>query len=300
MSASQPPAIAMEQVAKRFGAATALHALTLAIHHGEVVALLGRNGAGKTTALRIALGLLQADAGNIQVLGGKPGSAPVRRRLAAMPQQTGLPGALTVHELLTLFAARHAAPRPLRQVVEELGLRPVLRQRYAALSGGWRRLTQFALAVIGNPDVLVLDEPTTGLDVDARQAFWAGLRARAAAGATVLFSTHYLEEADQAADRILLLHHGALIADGTPAALKSKLSARRITCRTALPLERLGAMPGVIEAHVKGGEAALVSSAAETTLRALLAADADLSGVTVLGGDLESAVLALTKGEFQP
>jgi len=292
--------LSFEHVVKRFGAAAALNDLSFEIRRGEVVALLGRNGAGKTTAIRIALGLLQADAGKIDVLGGKPGSTPVRRRLAAMPQQTGLPGALTVRELLTLFAARHAAPRPLAQVIDELGLHPVLRQRYAALSGGWRRLTQFAVAVIGDPDVLVLDEPTTGLDVDARHAFWASLRARAAAGATVVFSTHYLEEADQAADRILLLHHGALIADGTPATLKGRLHARRINCRTSLPLERLRAMAGVLEAQLKGEEAVLVSSAPEATLRALLAADEGLSGVTVLGGDLESAVLALTKGEPQP
>lgn len=300
MSAHHSPAIHMHQVVKRYGAATALNALSLTIGRGEVVALLGRNGAGKTTAIRIMLGLLQADAGRVEVLGRKPGSVAVRRQLAAVPQQAGLPEALTVRELLTLFAARHAAPRPMAQVIQELGLQPVLRQHYAALSGGWRRLTQFAVAVIGDPDLLVLDEPTTGLDVDARQAFWGGLRARAAAGATVLFSTHYLEEADQAADRILLLHNGALIADGAPAALKSRLSARRITCQTSLPLDRLTALAGVMAAQSRSGEAALISNAPETTLRALLAADAGLSGVTVQGGDLESAVLAITKGETQP
>ncbi len=301
MPTSDCPALQMTNVGKRFGTATALHGLSLDIPRGQIAALLGRNGAGKTTAIRIALGLLSADSGNVAVLGRKPGSPVLRRQLAAMPQQTGLPGTLTVQELLQVFAARHAKPRPLAEVSADLGLGPVLRKRYASLSGGWKRLTQFAVAVIGDPDLLVLDEPTTGLDVDARQAFWAGLRARTARGATVLFSTHYLEEADQSADRILLLHHGALIADGPPAALKAKLSARRITCRTTLSAERLASLPGMGHAELKpSGEAVLLSNAPEVTLRALLAADESIANLTVQGGDLESAVLALTNTEPKP
>jgi ABC-2 type transport system ATP-binding protein len=289
-----------EGASKRFGAVVALHNVGFTLREGEITALLGRNGAGKTTAIRIALGLLKQDSGRVALWGERPGAPVVRRRVAAMLQQAALPDELTVGELLALFASCHAAPRNPIEVAEALSIGPLLRRRYAALSGGQKRLVQFGVALVGAPDLLVLDEPTTGLDVDARSAFWNSVRALISGGVTILLTTHYLEEADLLADRLLLLHEGALLADGPPAEIKAKVGAKRIRCRTGAALDVLSSMPGVTSVARQGAFTDVWSQAAEATLRALLNADAQIADTTVEGGDLESAVLHLTgPAQFQ-
>jgi ABC-2 type transport system ATP-binding protein len=286
--------LTFDGVSKRFGAVRAIQELSLSVRAGAVTALLGRNGAGKTTAIRLALGLIKPDAGAAALWGARPSAAPVRRRVAAMLQQAALPDELTVEELLTLFGAYHAKPRQARAIADSLGIAPLLRRRYARLSGGEKRLAQFAVALMGGPDFLILDEPTTGLDMDARAAFWSAVRDLLKGGATVLLTTHYLEEADLLADRILLLHEGRLLADGAPAEIKATIGARRIRCRTSSRPDTIERMAGVTHVSRQGASIDILSHAPEATVRALLAADAALSDLTVTGGDLESAVARLT------
>ncbi len=289
------PMIELDRVSKRFGGVRALDALTLSIRPGLVTALLGRNGAGKTTAVRLILGLVRADAGEVRVLQGPPGSIARRRRTGVVLQNTALAEDLTVAELLRLFASYHARPLSRPDLLAAVPVEALLARRYGTLSGGQKRLVQVAVALIGDPDLLILDEPTTGLDSEARQAFWSSLRGLTGAGKAILLPTHYLEEADALADRILVLHQGRLIAEGAPEALKARLSGAHIRCRTTLPQPKLASLPGVQSVAQDGAFTRLTAARAEPLLRALLQADADLSELTVSRGSLDDAVAALTQ-----
>ncbi len=286
--------ITFREVRLRYGAVPALRGVSFDIAAGKLTALLGRNGAGKTSAVRLALGLRRPDAGEIRVLGGTPGRLAARRRVGAVLQETALPETLRVHELLRLFSAYHARPRPFDDLVASSGLADCLAQRYGRLSGGQKRRVQFALALAGDPRLLLLDEPTTGLDVDARRAVWDGIRALVAEGKTVLLTTHYLEEADRLADHVLLLDKGRLRFSGSPAEMKSLTAAGRIRCRSRLDRAALAALPAVTAVSDDGALQELTSTAPETTLRALLAADPDLDALSVERASLEHAFLDLT------
>lgn len=216
-----------------------------------------------------------------------------RGRVGVVFQKTGLPADLTVEELLSVFGAYHPAPVPPTALVRELELTELLGCRYGRLSGGQQRLVQFALAVIGRPGLLVLDEPTTGLDPDVRRRLWSCLVGLAERGATVLLTTHYLEEADRLADHVLVIHRGELVFDASPAELKAQAGTKSIRCRTKLDDERLRSLPGVVRIHREGAETRLDSLTAEESLRSLLKLDPTLADLTVSGGDLESAVAAL-------
>ncbi|RMD90259.1 MAG: ABC transporter ATP-binding protein, partial [Alphaproteobacteria bacterium] len=265
--------ITFRDVWLRYGTVPALRGVSFDIRAGRLTALLGRNGAGKTSAVRLALGLRRPDAGTVRVLGATPGSLAARRRVGAVLQETALPETLRVRELLRLFAAYHARPRSFDALVAVSGLADCLAQRYGRLSGGQKRRLQVALALAGDPRVLLLDEPTTGLDVNARRGVWEGIRALVAEGKTILLTTHYLEEADRLADHVLVLDEGQLRFSGSPAEMKSRAAAARIRCRSTLEHAVLAALPAVTAVAVEGGLFEVTSTAPEMTLRALLAAD---------------------------
>jgi ABC-2 type transport system ATP-binding protein len=219
---------------KKYGATTALSDVTLDIERGGVVALLGPNGAGKTTAVKLLLGLAAPTSGSVELFGADPRNASARQRIGAMLQVGKVPETLSVREHVDLFRAYYPAPAPAAEVMTAAGLTGLEHRRFGELSGGQKQRVLFALALCGNPELLFLDEPTLGFDVEVRRAFWEEIRRFVARGRTVLLTTHYLEEADALADRIVVIDHGAIVADGTPTQIKAKVAGRRIRCRTTL------------------------------------------------------------------
>ena len=220
-------------VTKRFGAIVALNGISLAIQPGELVALLGPNGAGKTTAVRLLLGLTRPDTGTARVFGSDPRDARNRMRTGAMLQVGKVPETLRVREHIELFSSYYPDPLPLQEIVDAAGLRGLENRLFGELSGGQKQRLLFALAICGNPDLLILDEPTVGLDVDARRGIWEEIRRFVDRGRSVLLTTHYLQEADSLADRIVVIDRGRIIAEGTPAEIKGRASGKRIRCSTS-------------------------------------------------------------------
>jgi ABC-2 type transport system ATP-binding protein len=288
-------AATFQAVGKRYGPVTALDGVDFAIARGETVALLGPNGAGKSTTIGLLLGLERPDSGRIDVLGGTPERAVAAGRVAAMLQEGGLPAGATVAELIDFVRQLYPRPLPLGEVLELAGLTELARRRSERLSGGQAQRVRFALAIAGDPELAFLDEPTTGMDVEARHAFWDRMRAFAAQGRTVLFATHYLEEADAVADRVLVLQRGHLIADGPVTAIKARSNRRTVRC--TLPdadARALGRLPGVTEVSRHGDSVRLATSDADATVRALFASGLEVRDLEVSGGGLEEAFLALT------
>ncbi|MEO8381509.1 MAG: ABC transporter ATP-binding protein [Acidobacteriota bacterium] len=207
-------------VRKNYGQVEALRGLDLEIRQGQLLALLGANGAGKTTAVRLLLGLAKPTSGDVRVFGGDPRDAGTRTRLGAVLQSARVPETLRVREHIHLFSSYYPTPMPMAEVIEAAGLQGLERRKFGELSGGQQKRVLFALAICGNPDLLVLDEPTTGLDVEARRALWKQIRAFVARGKAVLLTTHYLAEAEALADRAIVIHQGKVAAEGTPSELK--------------------------------------------------------------------------------
>ena len=290
-------AAALRGVSKRYGAVTALTDVSLALYPGEVLALLGPNGAGNTTAVSLLLGLTRPDRGEVRLFGRSPQDAASRARVGVMLQLSGVPETLTVAEHLQLFASYYPHPLPLEEVLERTGLTGLERRLYGKLSGGQRQRLHLALALVGNPDLLCLDEPTTGLDVGSRRALWDGVRDSITQGKTVLLTTHYLEEADALADRIVVLNEGRVAAEGTPAAIKQRVAGRRVRFVTQLPLGTVWALPGVRPQGVKqdGPVTEVLVAEPEPLVRALLERDSTLTGLEVTGVGLEEAFLALVR-----
>ena len=295
VNSSKPPIGVLSQVVKRRGATVALNGLDLAIRPGQCVALLGPNGAGKSTSVALLTGRLRPDAGEARLFGGDPRDVASRGRMGVMLQEAGLPRTLTVREQVDLFRGYYAAPRPLDEILRLAGLDGLERRRCGALSGGQQRRVQFALAIAGRPDFLVLDEPTTGMDIDARRALWSAVRAEIARGAAVLLTTHHLDEAEALADRIVVIDHGRVIADGAPEAIKSRVSAVAIRCRTRLSDGELAGLARVTGVSRDGGRATLLTTSASATLRELLSRDDTLDDLTVAGASLEDAVTRLVQ-----
>ncbi len=287
----------LRHVAKRYGDVAALEDVSLTLCAGEVLALLGPNGAGKTTALSLLLGLLRPDKGEVQLFSKPPQWAASRGRVGVMLQLSGVPETLSVTEHLELFAAYY--PRPLLQseVLERTGLVGLERRLYGNLSGGQKGRLHLALALIGDPDLLVLDEPTTGLDVSSRRALWKSVQEAAAGGKTVLLTTHNLEEADALADRIVVLSGGRVAAEGTPTAIKQQVAGKRVRCQVAISLETIRALPEVQRVRLDGAVTELWASEPEPVVRFLLTRDPALSKLEVSGVGLEEAFLALTQKE---
>ncbi len=287
-------AVTLRRAAKRYGGTVALDGLDLEVAGAGVTAILGPNGAGKSTAVGLMLGRLLPDAGEVRLFGRDPRDLAARRRVGAMLQSATLPPQLTVREQVALFAGYYPSPLPVAEAIRLAGLTGLEDRRCRALSGGQQRRVQFALALVGRPDLLVLDEPTVGLDLEARRALWASVRALVAGGAGVILTTHHLEEAEALADRIVVIDRGRVLADDTAAGVKAMVATRTIRCRTALPDATLRAMPDVRSVARSGVHAVIATAEAERTLRALLGADPDLADLTVTGASLEEAFVSLT------
>lgn len=294
------PAIAsLQGVTKKFGQHIALDHLSLDLRRGEVVALLGPNGAGKTTAVRLLLGLSQPSSGKVNIFGGNPRDRASRIRLGAMLQVGRMPETLSVREHLQLFRSYYPQPRPLDELMTVAGLAGLEEKLFRNLSGGQKQRMLFALALCGNPDLICLDEPTLGMDVEARRAMWEQVRKLAASGKTILLTTHYLEEADALASRIVVIQKGRVVAEGTPAELKAGNSSRTIRCVTSLPATFVSALPGVIQVEQDGNAMLVRTAAPEAVLRVMLAQDAGLGGLEVRAAALDDAFLALTSNPTQ-
>jgi ABC-2 type transport system ATP-binding protein len=277
----------------------ALDGIDLELHGGELLALLGANGAGKTTAIGLLLGLIGADAGEAEVFGAVPQMLSVRRRIGVMLQSAGLPEHAKVRELLDLTRSYYPQPRSVADCVALAGLDGLLDRRYGRLSGGQQRRVQFALALCGNPQLLFLDEPTTGLDIEARRLLWKAIRELVGQGCAVLLTTHYLEEAEALADRVVVLNRGRVAAAGTMAEVRARIAQKRIRCLSALDVAEISAWPGVRGA-VRGADGnparvEIVADAAEDTVRRLLAEDAALSELEVQRAGLAEAFLEITR-----
>jgi len=292
-AAAHGPLATLNDVSKRFGKRTALERFSLQLRGGEVTALLGPNGAGKTTAVRLLLGLIAPDGGCVQVLGRDPRSSSARTAIGAMLQVARAPDMLTVREHIELFRSYYPRPLETAEILRRTGLLSIEHQRFGTLSGGQKQRLLFALAICGDPQLVCLDEPTVGLDIQARRQVWEHIRALAASGKAVLLTTHYLEEADALAERIALIEHGRLTRLGTPAEIKRSVGARRIRCRTRLPDEVLRGLPSVTSLERHGENAVIFAHDPQAVLRQLLALDATLSDLEVGAASLEDAFLTL-------
>jgi ABC-2 type transport system ATP-binding protein len=279
---------------KTFGEVQALRQVNFAVRAGELVALLGPNGAGKTTAVKLFLGLAKPTSGTVSVFGGNPIHAEVRTRIGAMLQVAKVPETLRVREHIDLFSSYYPNPLPLAETLAAAGLQEIRDRVFGELSGGQRQRVLFALALCGDPDILFLDEPTVGLDVESRRVLWDEIRKLIARGKTVLLTTHYLEEADALADRVVVINRGEIIAEGTPAEIKANTAGRRIRCVSSLDIETVRSLPGVNDVRRDRDALEIRAASAEPILRELLARDAGLSGVEVTSAGLEEAFLALT------
>ena len=290
-----PVVASLEGVNKNYGEVRALKGVNFRVRAGEVVALLGPNGAGKTTAVKLLLGLLQPNTGKVRVLGGDPTNPENRMRTGAMLQVGRVPETLRVREHIDLFSSYYQDPMPAAAVLAAAGLENLSERKFGDLSGGQRQRVLFALAICGNPDLLFLDEPTAGLDVEARRMLWEQIRQLVGRGKTVLLTTHYLQEADALADRVAVINKGEIVAEGSPAEIKAQTAGKRIRCITTLTMDVLRGIPGVTEVKEDREAVELQAPEAEPVLRELLARDAHLSGLEVSAAGLEEAFLALTQ-----
>ncbi|MGK5553407.1 ABC transporter ATP-binding protein [Actinomadura kijaniata] len=292
-------AISVENVSKNYGDVRAVDSLSLNVPAGQVVALLGPNGAGKSTAVGITLGLVRPDAGRVALFGTAPAEAAARGRVGAMLQDGALVPNLTVREVVGFVRGLYPAPMPLDEVLEIAGLTALAGRRTGALSGGQAQRVRFATAIAGAPGVLVLDEPTAALDVAARRAFWAGIRAYAGEGRTVLFATHRLEEADENADRVVVVARGRIAADGSPAEIKARVGGRAV--RFALddqPAAGLDRLPGVTGLEVRGGVATLRTGDPDGVVARLYRTGLRIRDLEIVTPALEDAFLSLTSKEL--
>jgi ABC-2 type transport system ATP-binding protein len=295
-STSRGGAIArVAQVSKSYGPVQALRDVEFTIGRGEVVALLGPNGAGKSTLVRLLLGLASPTSGKVSVFGGDPRDPSTRERVGAMLQVGGVPSTMKVREHIDLFSSYYPKPLAMADVVEMAGLHGIEGRQFGELSGGQKQRVLFALAICGDPDLLFLDEPTVGLDVEARRGFWEQIRGLVARGKTVLLTTHYLEEADALADRVVVINKGSIVAEGTPESIKASTAGKKIRCITKLTLGTIERMTGVAGVRYDREAVEIQSSSAEATLRELLGCDSELFGIEVTNAGIEEAFLALTK-----
>ena len=293
---SKQAAVAQLQgVSKNYGPVRALADFNLEVHPGELVALLGPNGAGKTTAIRVLLGLAKPSSGRISVFGDDPASLDTHTRVGAMMQVGRVPETLRVWEHIDLFSSYYPNPLPIPETLAIAGLEAIKNRKFGDLSGGQKQRVLFALAICGNPDLLFLDEPTVGLDVEARHLLWNEIRSLLHRGKTIVLTTHYLEEADALADRVVVINKGSNIAEGTPAEIKARTAGKKIRCVTELPEDVILSIGGVADVQ-RDREAVVIHTAQpENVLRSLLQLDLELSGIEVTSAGLEDAFLALTR-----
>jgi ABC-2 type transport system ATP-binding protein len=291
---SSVPAVDLHGVTKNFGKVQAVRGIDMSIGQGEIVAFLGPNGAGKTTTIDMILGLSHPSSGEVEVLGHKPRAAIARGLVSAVMQTGGLLKDLTVRETVTYTASLFANTQPVDDVLGHAGISGIADRKVGKCSGGEQQRLRFAMALLPDPALLLLDEPTTGMDVEGRRAFWGAIRQDAARGRTVLFATHYLEEADQYADRIILVSRGKIVADGTGSEIKSLASGR--TVRATLPdanVEDLAALPGVDTVDQRGDTVYVHAKDSDEVARHLLN-HTDARDLEIVSRGLEDAFLSLT------
>ena len=273
----------------------AVRGIDVSIDRGETVALLGPNGAGKSTTIDMVLGLISPDTGTVSLLGGPPRDAVAAGMVGAMLQSGALIRDVTVRELVAMMAALHPHPLEVDEALELAGLTEIARRRTHKLSGGQAQRVRFAIALVSDPAVLILDEPTVGMDVEARRAFWLSVRAFAARGKTVIFATHYLEEADAYADRAILMSHGRVVADGPTSEIRARVGTR--TIRATLPdadASELASLPGVTGADRRGEAIVLICTDSDAAIRALLEAHPGVRDIEIASAGLEDAFIELT------
>jgi ABC-2 type transport system ATP-binding protein len=291
----------VHNLVKQYDNHRALDNISFELRKGEIVALLGPNGAGKTTAIRTLLGLTRQTSGEVLLFGKSPRERTGRLRTGVMLQIGRLPDSLKVRELIDQFRSYYPHPMPEAEVLAVAGLAAIAGNLFGQLSGGQKQRVLFALALCGDPDLLFLDEPTLGMDIEARRALWEQVRLLAARGKTILLTTHYLPEAEALATRVLLLQAGRIVAEGTPAELKGKVQMSTVRCRTSVPESVLRGLPGVTEVTlVDGGQVVLLTTKPEALLRGLLPLDEELNGIEVTGTAFEDAFLALTSQANSP
>lgn len=291
-------AVRLTGLRKHYGDVRAVDGVDLAIAPGEVVALLGPNGAGKSTTVDMMLGLTRPDSGEVSIFGATPAEAVARGAIGAMLQGAALLDDATVGEMVGMVASLHRNPMPVTAALRRAGIEDLANRRGTKLSGGQKQRVRFAIALVSDPDLLVLDEPTAAMDVGSRREFWKSMHAFTNTGRTVLFATHYLEEAEEFADRVVLMRAGRIVADGSVAQVRALASGR--TLRAAVPGATVAAvaeLPGVTEYEVRGGRIAVSSSDSDATLRALLSRFPDAHDIEITAIGLEGAFLTLTADE---
>ncbi|MDR7110472.1 ABC-2 type transport system ATP-binding protein [Microbacterium trichothecenolyticum] len=288
-----PLAIDASDLRKTFGKVHAVDGVSLRVHPGEIVAFLGPNGAGKTTTIDLLLGLSEPDSGAVRVFGDPPRAAIAHGLVSAVLQTGGLLKDLSVRETVELTASLFADTRPVDEVLQRAGIAEIAGRRVGLCSGGQQQRLRFAMALLSDPGVLTLDEPTTGMDVDGRRSFWRAIRADAARGRTVLFATHHLDEADEYADRIVLMNRGRIVADGTTADIKNMVSGRTLTATvTDADPASLAALPGVDSVEALGDRLSIYTRDADAVARHLLTRT-DARDIEIAAQSLESVFLAL-------
>jgi ABC-2 type transport system ATP-binding protein len=294
-AAAAVPSASLQSVSKNFGTTRALDNLTLTLHPGEVVALLGPNGAGKTTAVRLLLGLTRPDHGTVRLFGRDADDPISRVRTGAMLQIARVPESLRVKEHIQLFRSYYPSPLPLDKVMAIAGVADIANRLFGTLSGGQKQRVLFAMAICGNPDLVFLDEPSVGMDIESRRSLWTRIRELSEQGKTVLLTTHYLEEADALASRVVVLNRGKIVAQGTSQEIKGLVSGRKVRCISRLSLETLAALPTVTSVTPDRDGVILTAVDSDAAVRALLVADPSAHGLEVSGAALEDAFLELTK-----
>jgi ABC-2 type transport system ATP-binding protein len=282
-------------VTKKFGEITALNSINLNVRAGELLAVLGPNGAGKTTAVRLMLGLSTPLSGKVAVFGRDPRAASARGRIGAMLQVARVPETLKVKEHINLFRSYYANPLSLQSTLEAAGLEGMEDRLFGGLSGGQKQRVLFALAICGNPDLLFLDEPTVGLDITTRHLIWQQIRRLVQQGRTVVLTTHYLEEVDALADRVIVLNHGVIVAEGTSAEIKSRTAQRKIRCATRLRRNEIENIPEVAAVSEQESRMEILTAHVEPVLRELFLLDPYLSGLEVTNSTLEDAFLKIVE-----
>ena len=290
-------AVHIDGVSRSYGTVRAVDDVSLSVGRGQTVALLGPNGAGKTTTITLLLGLARPDRGTVAVLGMSPEDAVSRGLIGAMLQDGGMMPGVQVGELLAMARNLFPAPLSIENTISVAQLEGLEKRRVDRLSGGQSQRLRLAMALVGDPELLILDEPTAAMDVEARRNFWHAMRGFTDRGRTILFSTHYLEEADATADRIVLMARGRVVADGTPAAIKNSVGLRVIRF-AVVRAETSGfdALPGVVASSARGNRVELRCSDTDIALRALLSARPDAHDIEVSGIALEDAFLSITDG----
>ena len=294
MHDADAPAIRLTAVRKSYGPVTALRSLDLEIQPGETVALLGPNGAGKSTTVALLLGLATVDAGRVEICGRRPRAAVMEGRIAAMLQDSGFMPGVTVEEIVRLGHSMYPHPLPVGEALELADLTGVTRRRVNRLSGGQAQRLRFALAIVANPEVLILDEPTRALDVTGRTEFWRAMRAYSGTGHTLLFATHYLDEVDANASRAIVMTHGRIIADGPPAEIRKLAGVSTIRFSTDSPASELAFLAATADITVQDGRVSVRTAIPDATLATLVTGPVHWHNIEVAPPSLDDSFRLLT------